>query len=56
MKNQKENIELSKRVKIVGTGTSEYMPSGTAYEVHPMLGKELVNAGKATYAKKTDDK
>lgn len=45
-----EKVDLSKRVKVIGTGKSAHMPKGMEYEVHPLHAKKLVKAGKATYA------
>lgn len=41
-------INLSKRVTIVGTGKSVFMPKGKEFKVHPLNAEHLVKAGKAT--------
>lgn len=45
-----EKVNLSERVRVVGTGKSAHMPKGMEYDVHPLHAKKLVKSGKATYA------
>lgn len=52
MKTEKnEVVDLKKRVTIVGTGKSKYMPKGAEFNEHPRLADVLVKSGKATYKK-----
>lgn len=44
-------VDLSKRVTVIGTGKSRFMPKGAKYEVHPLNADALVKAGKAAYEK-----
>lgn len=46
-----EVVKLSKRVAVIGTGKSRFMPKGKKYEVHPLNAEALVKAGKASFAK-----
>lgn len=53
---KEEKIDLTKRVTIVSTGKSKYMPEkGKTYKVSPLHAKTLVDAGYATEAKQTRD-
>lgn len=52
MKDMKK-IDLTKRVTIVSTGKSIYMPEkGKEYNVSPLHAETLVKSGKATYKTK----
>ena len=45
-----KKIDLTKRVTIVSTGKSIYMPEkGKEYNVSPLHAETLVKSGKATY-------
>lgn len=43
-----ENINLTDKVTVYGTGKYAMMPKGTAFEVHPLCAKTLVAKGYAT--------
>ena len=48
-----KKIDLTKRVTIVSTGKSIYMPEkGKEYNVSPLHAETLVKSGKATYKTK----
>lgn len=49
-----EKVNLSERVRVVGTGKSAHMPKGMEYDVHPLHAKKLVKSGKAKYASEPD--
>lgn len=50
IKDGKDNnkVRKSDRTTVYGTGSTEFMPKGKAFEVHPVLAKNLINSGKAT--------
>lgn len=52
MKNSKDEIvNLREKVTVYGTGKSDYMPIGRAFEVHPLHAETLVKNGVATEKK-----
>lgn len=47
-------IDLTKRVTVIGTGKSSFMPKGKEFQVHPKNADYLVKAGKASFAKEKE--
>lgn len=43
-----ENINLTEKVTVYGTGKYAMMPKGAAFDVHPLCAKTLVAKGYAT--------